>query len=130
MSRHDRVKLKKWLSKLDELKPDSEWQITRNKYTKMLYLMCQCEVIRRPFDQFPPSHDLQPLHHYQECKIIKSIEAEVEKENKMLGICTHCEEIIKGKLIKTNKGQKDEIYTKIRHKTEKSLSTTLHSCLD
>ena len=101
-------------------------------------MMCQCGVIRDPFNRFPPGHDLQTLHHNQTCKIVESIEREIEKENRVLGICEHCEEELEEQVSSTKYAEKgrrveeDGVFSrKDRLMTEKSLAaTTVNSLPD
>jgi hypothetical protein len=60
-SKHVKIRLDKWLKRLDQVGSNRVWATNRNNYLKLLSLMCHCGILTRPFLTLPPHSDLPHL---------------------------------------------------------------------
>lgn len=74
ISKHLRIRLNGWLKKLDHIIANPIWKKNRNNYSKLMNLMCECEVIVEPFLSLPPHADVPKLEKHHINKIIDQVE--------------------------------------------------------
>lgn len=63
-NRHVKIRLHKWLDYLDKIKSNKVWIKSRNKYIKLLNLMCYCECLIHPYNGLPPEGELPTLRKH------------------------------------------------------------------
>lgn len=81
-SKHVRIRLQSWVSRLDKIRINPLWKANRNNYMKLLSLMCHCEFIAAPFSAFPHDHDLPTLRKHEINHIIDRIETHVRANSR------------------------------------------------
>ena len=69
-NRHTKIRIQKWIQYLDKIKTNDLWVKSRNKYIKILNLMCYCEVVIDPFNSLPPEGELPTMRKHELNKII------------------------------------------------------------
>lgn len=77
-NKHVRIRLQKWIERLDKINSNKVWIANRNNYIKLLNLMCHCEYPTFPFLQLPPQCDLPNLLKHEITKIIDEVEREIK----------------------------------------------------
>jgi hypothetical protein len=82
-SKHTRIRLQSWISRLDKIRINQLWKANRNSYIKLLNLMCHCEFIAAPFTAFPHHHDLPTLRKHEINHIIDRIETHVRAHSRL-----------------------------------------------
>jgi hypothetical protein len=65
---------------LDSIIANPVWKKNRNRYVKLINLMCQCEVIIAPFNSMPPAGDVPNLTKHEMNKVIDWVERAVKNE--------------------------------------------------
>lgn len=73
-NRHVKIRLHKWLEYLDKIKSNKVWIKSRNKYIKLLNLMCYCECLIFPYNSLPPEGELPTLRKHEINRIIDEVE--------------------------------------------------------
>jgi hypothetical protein len=77
-SKHVRIRLDKWLKRLDQVGSNRVWATNRNNYLKLLSLMCHCGILTRPFLTLPPNTDLPHLPKHEITQIIDEVQREIK----------------------------------------------------
>jgi len=73
VSKHLRIRLDNWLSKLDTIIANITWKRNRNNYAKLIDLMCECETVVEPFTALPPQGDVPKMNKHQINRIIDEV---------------------------------------------------------
>mmetsp|Transcript_28632 Transcript_28632/g.50907 ORF Transcript_28632/g.50907 Transcript_28632/m.50907 type:complete len:202 (+) Transcript_28632:364-969(+) len=63
-SKHQQVRIKQWITKLQSVEEHPAWRKNRNKYAELLATMTEMLVLQDPFAKVPPAGPLQTLNHY------------------------------------------------------------------
>ena len=58
LKKHEKIKVDFWIKKLYEFTSNLIWKRNRHKYTKLLSKMLKNNLIKYPFDKFPPKGHL------------------------------------------------------------------------
>lgn len=83
ISKHEKIRINKWLTKLSNISTNDLWKKNRNNYIKLIRLMFDCELIIAPFLMMPPERDLHKLTPHEINVIIDQVDKLIdERESK------------------------------------------------